>query len=219
MRRIRSLAALLTGAALLVGCGGGGSGSVTLGTAPTTTSTVAAVTTLATTTTTAVVVAPRVTSTTTPEPADDLAGFQTDPFRAEHTVAVPPVPVVTGVRVGHHPGFDRIVFDFDGQLPGAESVRYVDKVVQDGSGDVVTLAGRAFLSVRFEEAQAHTDTGAATVPRKPSVGDLTTVREIAVVGDFEGYVTVAFGVSDKAAFRVIELKNPSRVVVDVRSLT
>ena len=221
MRFMRSISCLAGATAALglslVACGGGGSGTVTLGTAPTST-TLAPATTLAPTTT---VAAPRVTTTTTttPEPADDLTGFQTDPFRKEHTLAVPPVPVLTGVRVAHHPGFDRVVFDFDGQLPGAESVRYVDKVVQDGSGDVVTLAGKAFLSVRFEEAQAHTATGAATVPRRTSANSLTTVQEVALVGDYEGYVTYAFGVNDKAAFRVIELRSPSRIVVDVRSLT
>jgi hypothetical protein len=152
-------------------------------------------------------------------PVEDLSGFQTDPFRKEHPTAVPPIATVVSVRAAHHPGFDRVVFDLDPSLPGAESVRYVDRVVADGSGDLVTVAGPAYLLVRFEEAQAHTDAGASTIVRRTTPGGLTTIREIVVAGDYEGYVTIALGVSDRAAFRVVELANPARVVVDVRSLT
>jgi len=224
MRRNRSSVKTTVGAALaavvtalsLVACGDGQSGSVSLGAAPTTS---APAPTLAPTTTVAPPAAAP--TTTVPEPPDsDLSGFQTDPFRKEHVLAVPPVPIVTGVRTAHHPGFDRVVFDFQGQLPGAESVRYVDRVVADGSGEPVTVAGRAFLLVRFEEAQAHTDTGSPTLARRPALAPgLTTIRDIALAGDYEGYVTVAIGVSDRAAFRVIELNNPARVVVDIRSVT
>ncbi len=205
-------------AVALIACGGGKSGSVILGAAPTTS---APPPSFAPTTTVPSPAASAQPTTTVPEPpADDLSGFQTDPFRKEHVLAVPPVPVVVAIRTAHHPGFDRVVFDLQGQLPGAESVRYVDRVIADGSGDPVPVAGRAFLLVRFEEAQAHTDAGAPTIARRPVLaGGLTTIREIALAGDYEGYVTVAIGVSDKAAFRVIELNNPARVVVDVRSLT
>lgn len=215
--------AVAVAALTLVACGSGKSGTVTLGVAPTSTAPAptAPATTLPPTTSPSPTVVPPRPTTTAPEPPDeDLSGFQTDPFRKEHLLAVPPVPVVVGLRSAHHPGFDRVVFDFDGQLPGAVSVRYVDRVTADGSGDPVTVAGRAFLLVRFEEAQAHTDAGMPTIARRPALGGgLTTVREIALAGDYEGYVTVALGVSDKAAFRVIELNNPARVVVDVRSLT
>ena len=227
MRTISTSIGAAVAALTLVACGGGDAGSVSLGAAPTTTSTPApapasgpTTTQSATTSPTVALPAPRPT-TTVPEPPDeDLSGFQTDPFRKEHILAVPPVPIITGVRTAHHPGFDRVVFDIQGQLPGAESARYVDQVLADGSGEPVSVAGRAFLLVRFEEAQAHTDGGAPTLSRRPALaGGLTTIREIALAGDYEGYVTVAIGVSDRAAFRVIELDNPSRVVVDVRSLT
>ena len=221
MRRTSACAALAVTALLLAACGGEQSGSVALGGAPTTSApppTVGPTTTVSSAT--SPTTPPRPT-TTVPEPPDeDLSGFQTDPFRKEHVLAVPPVPQLIAIRTAHHPGFDRVVFDFDGPLPGAESVRYVDRVLADGSGEPVTVAGRAFLLVRFEEAQAHTDAGSPTVARRPVLGGgLTTVREIALAGDYEGYVTVAIGVSDKAAFRVIELKSPTRIVVDVRSLT
>lgn len=199
-------------ALVLTACGAAGSGTVTLGTTSTslTTTTVPA----ATTTT---VGAPATTTTTRPtEPAGNLTGFQTSPYRQERILAVPPIPTVTGIRTARHEGFDRVVFDLAPVLPGAESVRYVDRVVGDGSGLPVAVAGSAFLQVRLEEAQAHTDAGAPTIPLRlqPS---LSTIREIVVAGDYEGYVTVALGLSARTSFRVTALSNPARIVVDVRA--
>jgi len=206
-------------AASLAACGSENSGSVALGTTPTTTTTVTAPVASTTAPPPTTGAPPRPTTTAPEPPPSDLSGFRTESFRIEHFLTVPPVPVLTAVRVAHHPGFDRVVFDFDNQLPGAVSVRYVDRVVSDGSGEPVAVMGTAFLQVRYEESQAHTDAGAPTVARRIAATGLTTVREIVLAGDYEGYVTVALGLTGRAAFRVIELRNPSRVVVDVRSLT
>jgi hypothetical protein len=215
---------VLAGLVVLAACGTDSSGSVSLAKAPTTTTT-----TLAETTTTsappsaATTSAPPLTATgsgsTAPPataPDEDLKGFQTEPFRREHGLVVPPVPRLAGIRAAHHPGYDRVVFDLDGPLPGAESVRYVDRVTADGSGDPVAVSGQAFLLVRLEEAQAHTDAGAATVPGRSQPG-LPGVKEIVLAGDFEGYVTIALGLAERTPFRVLELAGPTRVVVDVRT--
>lgn len=204
---------------VLAGCGAQGSGTVSLGT--TSTSTVLTTTTAPAPSTTTVAAPPTTTVATTsttrpPEPAGNLTGFQTSPYRQERILAVPPIPTVTGIRTARHEGFDRVVFDLTPVLPGAESVRYVDRVVGDGSGLPVAVAGSAFLQVRLEEAQAHTDAGAPTIPLRlqPS---LSTIREIVVAGDYEGYVTVALGLSARTSFRVTALSNPARIVVDVRA--
>jgi len=50
--------------------------------------------------------------------------------------AVPPapdIPVLTGIRTGLHPTFDRIVLDVSGPRPQVGS-RYVDELTRDGSG-------------------------------------------------------------------------------------
>lgn len=131
-------------------------------------------------------------------------------------MSVPPVAVLTGIRSARHDGFDRVVFDFAGPLPAADTARYVDQVTADGSGQPVMVAGRASLLVRFEQAQAHTDTGSPTIAPRVSPA-LPVVSEIVSAGDYEGYVTIALGLTAKVPFRVFELANPSRVVVDVRS--
>src|SRR5438093_2328139 len=56
--------------------------------------------------------------------------------------------VLERVRVGRHPGFDRVVFEFRSGT-SAWSAQYVPRVIHDGSGRPVRLVGRAFIHVVF----------------------------------------------------------------------
>jgi hypothetical protein len=103
------------------------------------------------------------------------------------------VPTLVGVRAAHHPGFDRVVFDFRGGVPANVRARYVDRLVGDASGLPVRIAGRAVLRVRFEPAKAH-DTAGPTAPSRrafalPNV--MTAVRS----GDFEAVTTYGIGLA------------------------
>jgi hypothetical protein len=122
---------------------------------------------------------------------------------------------LVGIRAAHHPGFDRVVFDFRGPVPYERSVRYVSSLIADGSGARVSVAGRAFLRVRFAPAEAHDATG-ATAPARvayPLPNVLTVVR----AGDFEGVVSYGIGLAARQRLRLFALTNPSRVVLDIRS--
>ena len=124
-------------------------------------------------------------------------------------------PVLVDIRASHHPGFDRIVYEFDGGLPSSQDVRYVGQLLGDGSGLRVRIAGRAILRVRFSDAQAH-DAQGATVPGRvafalPNI--MTTVRS----GDFEAVTTYGVGLAKKTAFHVSTLQSPSRVVIDIQA--
>jgi hypothetical protein len=74
------------------------------------------------------------------------------------------------VRTAAHDEFERIVFAFGpGPMPGYR-VEYVDRPVrQCGSGEVVDLPGDAWLSIRLEPAQAHTEEGKPTVVERSRV--------------------------------------------------
>ena len=132
------------------------------------------------------------------------------------TATAPPgTPVLVDIRASHHPGFDRIVYEFDGGLPSSQDVHYVDQLLGDGSGLKVRIAGRAILRVSFSDAQAHDAQGATVAGRVafalPNI--MTTVRS----GDFEAVTTYGVGLAKKAAFQVSTLQNPSRVVIDIRA--
>jgi hypothetical protein len=139
------------------------------------------------------------------------------PLTVTHDVAVPPVPQLVGIRSAAHPdvGYDRIVFDFTGPLPGY-AVRYVDEVREDPSDLPVTMPGRRYLLITFTPAQAHTDAGEALISPKSAALDYPMLRGYVLVGDFEGYVSVALGLDDVVGYRLGELPGqPGRVYLDV----
>ena len=123
-------------------------------------------------------------------------------------------PTLVGVRAGAHPGFDRVVFEFEGAVPD-HRIAYVDRLVEDGSGRPVSLAGAADLQVVFRGANAHNQDGTPSVsPRRFSPG-LPAVKEVAQVGDFEAVVTYGIGLDRRRPISVSTLSGPSRLVIDV----
>lgn len=125
---------------------------------------------------------------------------------------------VVAVRVARQKGFDRVVFELDGEQPGVPGwrVEYEQDPRQDGSGDPVEVAGEATLVVRIDGAGYPYDTGqqearSATVPAAAQV-----VREVRLGSVFEGVYESFIGVSAEKPFRVTRLADPARVVVDVR---
>jgi hypothetical protein len=123
-------------------------------------------------------------------------------------------PTLVAVRAGRHAAFDRVVFEFRGGLP-THRVRYVDQLVQDGSGNSVSVAGAANLEVVFQGANAHDGNGAPTVSTRRFSPGLPAVKEVAQVGDFEAVVSYGIGVDRRRAVKVTRLSGPSRLVVDV----
>lgn len=128
-----------------------------------------------------------------------------------------PAPEVTAIRVAHHRRFDRIVIDLRGRAPGFD-VRYVRQLHRDGRGNVVNLLGPASLEFVLSPANGHDpDTGDKTLGTPARTRwRLDQVRETAVIGDFEADFTLGVGLARRAAFRVLTLVNPTRIVVDVR---
>jgi hypothetical protein len=131
------------------------------------------------------------------------------------TAAPPEVAQLVAVRAAHHPGFDRVVFEFDGPLPGTRLARYVPTLYADGSGEPVRIAGRAILAITMFQANAHdVDTGQVTAPRRLAFA-LPNVMNVVQSGDFEATVSYGIGLAARQPFRVFTLRNPSRVVVDI----
>ncbi len=114
-------------------------------------------------------------------------------------------------------GFDRVVFEFNTPATPGYHVSYIDKPIrQCASGQTVPVAGDAWLEVRMIPAQAHTDAGQPTIAQTNRTVNLTNLRQLVQTCDFEGHVTWVLGVGNPKRFRVVELTNPSRIVVDVK---
>lgn len=129
---------------------------------------------------------------------------------------------VTNIRSGQHLCFDRLVIDINGKAAGY-SVRYVSKVVQDGSGLPIKLRGGAFLQVTAHSPSYDSATGKATfVPANRSevtnVSNYNTFRQVAWAGSFEGHTSLGLGVRARLPFKVFSLAGPgsgSKLVIDV----
>jgi hypothetical protein len=123
----------------------------------------------------------------------------------------------TDVRVGMHEGFDRVVLEFEGdELPGYR-IEYLDgDAVQCGSGTPVALDGNAVMLITLRDTVAHDEGGMPTVINDNPTPAFPALREIRAVCDFEGIVQWAVGIDEEAPFRVFELDDATRLVVDVR---
>jgi hypothetical protein len=124
---------------------------------------------------------------------------------------------VTGVRLGGHGGFDRVVYELGGEGAPGWWVEYVDEPTQDGSGQRIDVPGSAFLQVYLEGVGYPFDTGVPEYdgPRTVTAPDVQAIRGVTVAGVFEGRHMSAIGVSEVRPYRVFRLESPPRVVIDV----
>ncbi len=126
------------------------------------------------------------------------------------------VATLREMRIARQEGFDRVVFVFDGGIP-SYTAEYVDRPVRAcGSGDVVDVAGDGWLRVGFTPARAHTDAGQATVTDRDRRPGLPVIRQVRAICDFEAHLDWVIGTGSPNRYRVFELADPDRVVVDVR---
>jgi hypothetical protein len=150
------------------------------------------------------------------DPAAGLAstqpGFSTQPQVVEH----PPVgsPKLVGLRAGRHATYDRVVFQLDGPIPSYYSVRYVPVVRLDGSGQALRLRGTAFLEVVVRAPTHDQDYRPVLTPTRLRQ-DFPAMREVNAPGSFEGQTTAGIGLTQRVGFRVLELTNPTRIVIDL----
>jgi hypothetical protein len=122
--------------------------------------------------------------------------------------------LVREIRAAANTGYDRVVFEFEGdEVPGYE-VGYVERVAECGSGEPVALTGGAVVSVTIRPANGHTEEGEATIPREVPTQGTAVVREVIGFCDFEAVVGYGIGLATAVPFRVFELESPPRLVID-----
>ena len=145
-------------------------------------------------------------------PGRSPAPFGTEPVERDRPARR--APELRSVQADERDGYDRVVFTFEGSMPGYR-VRYVPQVT-GADGRRVPLRGTAFLEVAFEPARARDPDGAPTFPAATITPSSPELRQVRFAGDFEGQVSFGLGVAGRGGFRVSELRNPTRVAVDVR---
>ncbi len=134
--------------------------------------------------------------------------------------AGPDIGEVTGVRVGSHDCWDRVVVDLNADAPGFR-VGYRDEVSAPGSGEAVAVDGGARLEL-IVEAPGYDDNGNAPIAQSELDGlrftGRSTLRDVTLAGSFEGRTTFGIGVRARLPYRVFTLDGPgegSRLVIDI----
>jgi len=132
--------------------------------------------------------------------------------------STPTSPQITNIRTGRHDCYDRMVVDLNG-TPAGYSVRYVNNVYAEGTGNVVPLAGGAKIEIVLQNP-TYDENGQLTYTPLPGGGlpgvnlaGYQTFRDAKFAGSFEGQTTVGLGVRARLPFRAFYLGN--RVVIDV----
>jgi hypothetical protein len=136
-----------------------------------------------------------------------------------------PMTLETGplvnVRAGRHACYDRLVLDLGGGA-GGYTVQYVPELIQDGSGEVLPLRGGARLDIITTIPATDEFGGITYTPddrlEAVDVSRFRTFRQVASLGNFEGYQQLGLGVRARLPFRVFTLHGPdggSRLVLDV----
>lgn len=132
------------------------------------------------------------------------------------------------VRLGEHDGFDRIVFEFDTEFTDAVeladgvpayTLEYVDvPVYACGSGEEVNPEGTGTLVVNFPGTFVYDpDSGEGLLDETAFTDDSGVILEVQSTCGFEAMSTWAIGLDGEPPFRVMELANPTRLVIDFLS--
>ena len=146
-------------------------------------------------------------------PTDWLAeGSQSDGFPTAAGHAFP-----SSSRVGSHPGYERVVVQYTG---GAADLTWKTTWTSDPideKGERINVKGDVFLQVDIAGVREPSDV--ATLPptlHPGSLAGLSTVKGVSVQYPFEGQHMVFIGLSAKNSYRIQVLKDPSRLVIDVK---
>jgi peptidoglycan hydrolase-like protein with peptidoglycan-binding domain len=121
------------------------------------------------------------------------------------------------IRAARHDGYDRMVFEFAGGRP-AYAIHYTAVARQGGSGRPIATNANTALQIDLQARTIYLDD--PEFPRSFSPASLTpklpTLRTVRYGGQYEGQSTFGAGLRGRTGFRVIELANPTRIVIDVK---
>jgi hypothetical protein len=114
--------------------------------------------------------------------------------------------------------FDRVTFTFgtDAPFPGYRVVWSDSTNAMCGEGMAIALPPEdPTLLIAFEPATGHEDGGRRTIAERSRSTELPVLRRAREVCDQADRLTWAITAADSARFRVVELRDPPRLLVDV----
>lgn len=149
-----------------------------------------------------------------PQPSEAPFVADTNPDSAQPSADA--ALVLTAIRSGTQPGFDRVVLELTGPGTPGWQAQYADAASRQGTGEAITPGGSAILDITVS-GSAIPKEGQATVPAgQISTPGASVIKGVYNDGTFEGITHVVIGVDGKKPFRVFFVAAPPRVVIDVQ---
>lgn len=122
--------------------------------------------------------------------------------------------IVTGVRTGSHSGFDRVVFDLEGEGNPGWFIDYTTSASQQGSGNPITFTGTTALNVNIDGTVYPHEIG-KEAPNLSVTEGAGNITEVISAGTFEGRSQFIVGLNTSVPYSVQVLENPKRLVIDL----
>lgn len=123
--------------------------------------------------------------------------------------------MVTGVRVGTHEGFDRVVVDLEGLGEPGWFVDYTSTPIQETTGQALNVSGNAFLNINVDGTVLPFEDGKEGAASVDVAGGTGNVVDVITAGTYEGRSQIVVGLRSELPFSVQMLEDPTRVVVDI----
>jgi len=119
------------------------------------------------------------------------------------------------VRVDKNKGFDRVVFEFTGDMPHF-SLEHVKPPITGTGEETIKVSGKYFVEVIFYSLLFPEDEKFNYEPIVKKTSQLPVISEVHEIEWFEGVRPFAVGLKANKLYRVSQLKNPTRLVIDFK---
>jgi len=133
--------------------------------------------------------------------------------------------LLVDARLGAHSEFDRFVLEFEpnptsaiGGPPDSYSIQWASQPpIQFGSGQEIEIAGTEYLEILLHGYAYSRGTVPSEYAGPTEVQARGTINVIEAVfgGEVEGKMVWAIGVNNQTGFRVLEISDPPRLVIDI----
>jgi len=124
-------------------------------------------------------------------------------------------PYLKEVRASRNKGFDRLVFEFTGDIPHYQ-IEYIKPPISGTADEEIKVSGRYFVEINLQMLPYPDDEKLAQA-KIPSGGlNLPVISEIKEIEWFEGVRPFAVGLRAKKLYRVQQFTNPTRLVIDFK---
>ena len=124
-------------------------------------------------------------------------------------------PYLKEVRVAKNKGYDRLVFEFLGDIP-RYFIEYINPPITGTADEEIKVSGRYFVSITLQTLPYPDDEKLAGAKIPEGKLNLPVISEVREIEWFEGDRPFAVGLKARKLYRVQQLKNPTRLVIDFK---